>query len=72
MNWLKEIPFFVLIPIALLMAALPIEPEPHLIEKLRMLSAGNLRSFIDIFDLFWHSLPTLLVLLKLYLKLKTP
>ena len=38
-------------------------PEPHLVEKAKMLAAGTLTRPIDIFDVFWHMLfPTLLVI----------
>ena len=50
-----------LIPIAILLAVLPVVPEPHLVEKLRMLSQGELKKPIDIFDLFWHTWPLFLL-----------
>ena len=53
-----------LIPLALILAVLPVVPEPHLVEKLRMLSQGNLVKPIDIFDLFWHSWPLFLLSYK--------
>jgi len=37
------------------MAFAPFSPEPHLVEKSRMLANGELIKGIDIFDLFWHS-----------------
>jgi len=64
MKWLDDIPYFMLIAAAILMALLPFQPEPHLIEKLSMLSQGTLTKPIDIFDLFWHSLPMILLVLK--------
>ncbi|MDX2469222.1 MAG: hypothetical protein QNL04_01460 [SAR324 cluster bacterium] len=50
-----------LIPLALILAVLPVVPEPHLIEKVRMLSQGTLVKPIDIFDLFWHTWPMFLL-----------
>jgi hypothetical protein len=44
----------------------PFVPEPHLVEKLRMLAAGELSKPIDIFDLVMHAAPWVLLLLKLY------
>jgi hypothetical protein len=44
----------------------PFVPEPHLLEKLRMLAAGELARPIDIFDLVMHGAPWVLLLLKLY------
>lgn len=66
MKWLDSIPYSLLVPIALLMALLPFQPEPHLFGKLNMLVNGELNQPLDIFDLFWHVLPTILLALKLY------
>lgn len=65
MKWLDDLPWFVLIAVAILMALLPFNPEPHLTEKLKMLASGTLSKPIDIFDLFWHLLPTILLITKL-------
>lgn len=46
-----------LIPLALLLGCAPFYPEPHIVEKLRMLANGALSRPIDIFDLFWHAWP---------------
>jgi len=45
----------------------PFTPEPHLLEKLKMLIAGELVRPIDIFDLVLHGAPWVLLVLKLYL-----
>jgi hypothetical protein len=65
MKWLDRIPLVVLVIAALLLGPAPFLPEPHLLEKLRMLVAGTLVRPIDIFDLFWHVSPLLLLGLKL-------
>jgi len=65
LPWLDSIPYPILLPLALLLALAPFSPEPHLIEKLRMLAQGNLTRPIDIFDLLLHSTPLLLLFLKL-------
>ena len=62
---MRRIPYLVLIPIAVVFGLAPFRPEPHLIEKLRMLTAGTLRAPIDIFDLMLHGLPVVLLLVKL-------
>jgi len=54
----------ILIPLALLFGLMPFIPQPHLVEKVRMLIEGTLRRPIDIFDLFWHSWPMFLLLFK--------
>ena len=56
-----------LIPAALLLGLAPFLPEPHLLEKLRMLESGQLSRPVDIFDLFMHGAPFLLILGKLLL-----
>jgi hypothetical protein len=53
-----------LIPASLLLGLAPFVPEPHLVEKIRMLFAGDLRRPIDIFDLFLHGAFPLLLLVK--------
>jgi hypothetical protein len=65
MKWLDKIPLSLLLPLAVVMALAPFVPEPHLWEKLKMLSAGTLVRPIDIFDLFLHGTPLLLLALKL-------
>ena len=65
MKWLDSIPMALLLPLAIVLALAPFTPEPHLWEKLKMLSAGELNKPIDIFDLLLHGTPMLLVFLKL-------
>lgn len=50
-----------LIPLALLLGLAPFYPQPHLVEKIGMLMAGTLKKPIDIFDLFWHAWPFVLL-----------
>ncbi len=65
MKWLDKISLGTLLLPAVLLGLLPFSPEPHLVEKLRMLFQGSLQRPIDIFDLFLHGTPALLVVLKL-------
>jgi hypothetical protein len=65
MNRLARIPLAMLAPLALLLALAPFRPEPHLWEKLKLLAAGGLSRPIDMFDLFLHGAPLLLVVLVL-------
>ena len=67
LHWLDELPLlYLLIPaLFLAMAPWPAGPEPHLVEKLKMLAAGTLVRPIDIFDLFMHGTPLLLLSVKL-------
>ena len=64
MNWLRAIPWSWLIIAALFLGLAPFAPEPHLLEKLRMLAAGELSRPLDIFDFFLHGTPVVLLLLK--------
>ncbi|MDP2678870.1 MAG: hypothetical protein Q8O85_09125 [Rhodoferax sp.] len=66
MTWLDKFPLAILIALAAWMAVAPITPEPHLIEKLRMLSQGTLVKPLDIFDLLLHSAPIVLLLVRLW------
>ena len=64
MKWLDKIPFPTLILITLFLGLAPFVPEPHVWEKLKMLAAGTLAKPIDIFDLFMHGTPWVLLGLK--------
>ena len=64
MSWLDKIPFITLIMIAMLLGLAPFTPEPHVWEKLKMLADGSLGKPVDIFDLFMHGTPWLLLGLK--------
>lgn len=66
MNWLDKIPFLPLLIIALMLgiAPYPSQPMPHLLEKLAMLGQGTLTKPVDIFDLFLHGTPLVLLILK--------
>ena len=65
MKWLDKIPLVPLLIIAVAMGLAPFHPEPHLLQKLKMLADGSLVKPIDIFDLAIHGLPALLLILKL-------
>lgn len=66
MAWLDRFPLLWLTVLAIWMGVAPITPEPHLIEKLRLLSMGELVRPIDIFDLFLHATPLVLLVIKLW------
>ena len=65
LNWIDKLPVKALFIIAVLFALAPFRPEPHLFEKLRMLSEGALTRPIDIFDLFMHSLPIVILAIRI-------
>lgn len=66
MAFLDKIPYSILIVISVLMLLAPFRPMPHVVEKLIMLKNGTLTKPIDIFDLFYHLVPTIVLLLKVY------
>jgi hypothetical protein len=66
MGWLDRFPLGLLIAVAAWLAVAPVYPEPHLVEKLRMLAQGTLSQPIDIFDLLLHSVPVLLLGVRLW------
>jgi hypothetical protein len=65
MSWLDKISTTTLLIIALTLGLAPFIPEPHVWEKLKMLASGELSRPIDIFDLFLHGTPWVLLFLKL-------
>ncbi len=50
---------------SLLLGLAPFQPEPHVWQKLKMLADGELSRPMDIFDLFMHGTPILLLMLRL-------
>lgn len=65
LKFIDRIPLIPLAVAAILMALAPFSPEPHLIEKSRMLINGELSKPVDIFDLFWHSFLIVLLVIRL-------
>lgn len=71
-TWLADtlamIPLPILAFFSIFMLIAPISPEPHLAQKFNWLMTGQPFKAIDIFDVFWHLLPSILLVLKLVLK----
>ncbi|HHJ17255.1 MAG TPA: RND transporter [Gammaproteobacteria bacterium] len=65
MKWLDSIPLGILAIMAVFLGLAPFTPEPHLWQKLNMLFAGELVKPIDIFDLFMHGTPAVLLVIRL-------
>ena len=63
---LDKISYPPIIVIAVFMLLAPFKPMPHVVEKFLMLKNGTLTKPIDIFDLFFHLFPTIILLLKVY------
>jgi hypothetical protein len=64
-KFLDHISYPVLIVLAVFLLLAPFRPMPHVIEKLLMLKAGALKRPIDVFDLFFHILPLILLAIKI-------
>ena len=60
----------ILIPLALFLGFAPFYPQPHIVEKIRMLAAGTLKKPIDVLDLFWHAWPFLLLAYRIFSDLR--
>ena len=65
LRWLDTTPYAALVLVAVILLAAPLRPMPHVVEKLLMLKNGTLTKPIDIFDLFFHIFPTVLLIIKL-------
>ncbi len=53
--WLDRMSYWIIGPLALLLATAPFYPEPHLVETTAMLFRGELTEPIYIFDFLMHS-----------------
>lgn len=69
MNILLDYKF--LIPTALLLGFAPFSPQPHIMEKIGMLMAGTLKRPIDIFDLFWHVWPFVILTYRIGIDIRS-
>lgn len=67
LDKIDQMPWLLAIVLCLTLGLAPFVPEPHIVEKLRMLVKGTLTRPLDIFDLLLHAAPFLLVALKLWL-----
>ena len=71
MSWDAIFSWPVLIVLCLTLGLAPFFPEPHLVEKLRMLASGELRRPLDIFDLALHAAPWIMLSVKIVLVWRT-
>ncbi|MFZ2219653.1 MAG: hypothetical protein WAV85_13375 [Rhodoferax sp.] len=65
LKWLDRFPLVWLAVLAVWMLIAPLSPEPHVVEKIRLLGQGQLTRPLDIFDLLMHSTPMVLLLIRL-------
>jgi hypothetical protein len=64
LKFLDQIPYLPLVVLTVFMLLAPFRPMPHVLEKLIMLKNGTLTRPLDIFDLFFHLAPAVVLLLK--------
>lgn len=64
MEFLDRISWSIAIIGVLTLGLAPFVPEPHIWEKLKMLAKGTLTRPIDIFDMWFHAVPWLLLFAK--------
>ncbi len=66
MAWIDKMGWPILLFVGSMFMLAPFTPEPHLVEKLRMLLQGTLVKPIDIFDLLFHGSPLCFIAIKAY------
>lgn len=62
---IARIPLVYVVVACLTLGLAPFTPEPHLVEKVRMLFDGELTRPLDVFDLLLHGSPWVLLALVL-------
>ena len=55
MSWLEQLPWLVVVFLCLTLGLAPFNP-PHIVEKLQMLSRGELVRPLDWFDFVFHAI----------------
>ena len=68
-KFLNHIPWTLIILLCIFLGLAPFTPLPHLFEKIQMLLNDELRQKVDIFDLFLHASPFILLFLKVLFRL---
>ena len=67
--WVDNLDWIFVIIACLTLGLAPFTP-PHIVEKLQMLAKGKLVKPVDWFDLLFHGIPWLLLILKAGITLK--
>lgn len=63
-KWIDSIPTGILVFFSIWMLIAPIHPEPHLVQKFSWIMESKSFKAIDVFDVIWHLLPSILLLIK--------
>ncbi len=66
MKYLDKISFRMAIIMTIFLGLAPFVPEPHLWQKLKMLTGGAPFTPLDVFDVSFHLIPALILLAKIY------
>lgn len=69
-NYINQVPWVVVVLLSITLGLAPYTPQPHIIEKLILLTNGELNSPVDIFDFLMHLSPFILLTLKVIFSLK--
>jgi hypothetical protein len=72
LDLVARIPVLWVVVACLTIGLAPFTPEPHLVEKVRMLVQGSLTEPVDVFDLLLHAAPWLLLALRLFAGVAAP
>lgn len=67
---IQATPWAIVVILCLTVGLAPFSPEPHIVEKTRLILHGQLSSFVDFFDFIFHLSPFVLFTLKTYYSLK--
>lgn len=68
-NLITNMEWHIIIIICLTLGLAPFTP-PHIFEKLSMLVNGTLKRPIDWFDLFFHGIPWIILIMKIVITIK--
>jgi hypothetical protein len=69
LAWVDNLDWIIVIIACLTLGLAPFTP-PHIVEKLRMLGEGKLVKPVDWFDLLFHGVPWILLIIKIGLSAK--
>ena len=69
LTWVDSLDWILVIAACLTLGLAPFTP-PHIVEKLQMLAKGKLVKPVDWFDLLFHGVPWILLIVKAVLSAK--
>jgi hypothetical protein len=64
LKFLTKLPYSTLILATIFMLLTPISPMPHVVEKIIMIKNMTFYKPLDLFDLFFHLSPLILLIIK--------